>query len=82
VLQARQTGDVRLRAPDPAAARSILEAAGYTVTGLPDAWRVHGVTDPAAVTRALADRGHYLTELAPISADLETAFLELTRETA
>jgi ABC-2 type transport system ATP-binding protein len=82
VLSTRATGDVRLRAPDPAAARAILERAGYTVSGMPDAWRVHGVGDPSAVTRALAEQGHYLTELAPINADLETAFLELTKEGA
>jgi len=80
VLSSRQTGDVRLRAPDPAGARRVLEAAGYTVTDLPDAWHIHGVMDPSAVTRVLAENGHYLTELAPIAADLETAFLELTKE--
>jgi len=45
-----------------------------------DAWRVHGVSEPSTVTRALADRGHYLTELSPIEADLESVFLDLTRE--
>jgi ABC-2 type transport system ATP-binding protein len=80
VLGARSTGDVRLRAPDPPAARAVLEAAGFTVTGMGDAWRVHGVLDPAAVTRALAQAGHYLTELSPIAADLETVFLDLTRK--
>jgi ABC-2 type transport system ATP-binding protein len=34
--------------------------------------------DAARVTRALADRGLYLTELRPDEADLETVFLELT----
>jgi ABC-2 type transport system ATP-binding protein len=61
-------------------AKSVLDAAGFSVTGMGDAWRIHGVTDPATVTRALADRGHYLTELSPIEADLESVFLELTRE--
>ncbi len=36
--------------------------------------------DGARVTRALADRGLYLTELRPDEADLETVFLELTRD--
>ena len=79
VLAGRATGDVRVRVADPAGARAVLEAAGFTVSSTGDAWRVQGVTDPALVTRALADAGHYLTELAPISADLETVFLELTR---
>ena len=34
--------------------------------------------DAARVTRALADRGLYLSELRPDEADLETVFLELT----
>jgi hypothetical protein len=34
----------------------------------------------AAVTRALADAGLYLTELRPDEADLETVFLELTKD--
>lgn len=80
VLAGKATGDVRLRVPDPVGAKSVLDEAGFSVTGMGDAWRVHGVHDPAMVTRALADRGHYLTELSPIAADLESVFLELTRE--
>lgn len=80
VLAGKSSGDVRLRAPDPAAAKRVLETAGFTVSGMGDAWRVHGVTDPSKVTRVLAERGHYLTELAPIAADLESVFLDLTEE--
>jgi ABC-2 type transport system ATP-binding protein len=80
VLASRQTGDVRLRLADPAGGRELIEAAGFTVTSMGDAWRVHAVTDPAELNRMLAERGHYLSELAPIAADLETVFLELTRE--
>ncbi len=80
VLAGRDTGDVRLRLDDPAAGQAVLEAAGYTVTSLGDAWRVHAVPDPAAVTRLLAEHGLYLSELSPISADLESVFLELTRD--
>ena len=80
VLAGKATGDVRLRVPDPVGAKSVLDAAGFSVTGMGDAWRIHGVTDASAVTRALADRGHYLTELSPIEADLESVFLELTQE--
>ena len=80
VLATRQTGDLRLRLEDPAAGRTVLEAAGYTVTSMGDAWRVHAVTEPAALTRLLALHGQYLSELSPIAADLETVFLDLTRE--
>jgi ABC-2 type transport system ATP-binding protein len=38
------------------------------------------VADPAALTRLLADRGHYVTELSPIAADLESVFLDLTAD--
>jgi ABC-2 type transport system ATP-binding protein len=44
---------------------------GFIRVGLPPA-------DAALVTRTLADRGLYLTELRPDEADLETVFLELT----
>ncbi len=80
LLAAGASGDVRVRLADPPAGRAVLERAGFTVSALPDAWRVSGVSDPAAVTRALSDAGHYLSELSPISADLESVFLQLTAE--
>ena len=68
VLAGKATGDIRLRVPDPVGAKSVLDAAGFSVTGMGDAWRVHGVTDPSTVHaragrprplphRALPDRG-------------------------
>jgi ABC-2 type transport system ATP-binding protein len=72
---------VRLRAPDLAGARAVLEGAGYAVTPVDGALRVQGVTAPAELTRLLADQGHYLEELSPVAADLESAFLELTEDT-
>lgn len=81
VLAARSSGDVRLRAPDLAAARAVLITGGYAVTDVDRALRVHGVTAPSELTRLLADSGHYLEELSPVAADLESAFLELTEET-
>ena len=80
LLAARTTGDVRVRLADPQQGRVVLERAGFPVTALEDAWRVGGVTDPAAVTRTLSDAGLYLTELSPIGADLESVFLALTGE--
>ncbi|MCW2498401.1 MAG: ABC-type multidrug transport system, ATPase component [Frankiales bacterium] len=81
VLAGRATGEVRLRAPDLAGARAVLEGAGYAVTPVDGALRVQGVTAPAELTRLLADQGHYLEELSPVAADLESAFLELTEDT-
>ncbi len=67
LLASGTTGDVRVRLADPAGGRAVLERAGFTVSSLPDAWRVSGVSDPAAVTKALSDAGHYLSELSPIA---------------
>ncbi len=80
VLATGSTGDVRLRAPDQQAAYDVLTAAGFTLTPLADAWLVHGVTEPSTVTRALATHDIYLSELSPVSADLESVFLDLTAE--
>jgi ABC-2 type transport system ATP-binding protein len=87
VLAARSSGDVRVRVPDPAAAAAVLGAAGYRVSpaaGSPDdpALLVHAVTAPGELTRLLAGHGHYLEELTPVAADLESAFLELTGDAA
>ena len=80
VLATRATGDVRVKVADPAGARTVLEQAGFRVSSMGDAWAVHDVDDPATITRALADHGHYVAELTPIAADLESVFLDLTRE--
>lgn len=78
LLAAGSSGDVRIQVADPAAAREVLERAGFAVTSLDDAWRVSGVDDPAQVTRILSQAGHYLSELTPIGTDLESVFLDLT----
>ena len=80
VLAARATGDVRLVVADPSAARVLLERAGFTVASMGDAWCVQHVDDAAQLTKLLADAGHYVSELTPLAADLETVFLDLTRD--
>lgn len=89
VLASRSGGDVRLRVArsEAEAARTVLERSGWTVSGYtpvgadaPDAWRVHGVGDPAVITRVLAEQGLYVSELTRVTEDLETIFLELTRD--
>ncbi len=80
VLAGGSTGDVRVRVPDERAAKSALEGAGFTVTDLDGALRVHGPGDPGEITRTLGEQRLYLTELSPIAADLESVFLELTKE--
>ena len=80
LLATNTSGDVRVRLADPIAGRDVLLRNGFTVTTMDDSWRVGGVTDPAAVTKALSDAGLYLTELSPIAADLESVFLNLTAD--
>ncbi len=59
----------------------ILADAGIATTREDGALRVHTpATDAARVTRTLAAGGLYLTELRPDEHDLETVFLELTRD--
>jgi ABC-2 type transport system ATP-binding protein len=68
----------RVRLDDPDAGARVLTAAGLVVRRDGDLLVVDG-DDPAAITRCLADAGHYLTELVPVRQDLEAVFLELTR---
>lgn len=84
VLAAHSTGGVVVRVPDPNAAYAVLREAGYDVYGLPDGRLQVGTTglrlqDPAIVSRLLGERGMWVAELTPIAADLESAFLEITR---
>ncbi|MFD6135595.1 ABC transporter ATP-binding protein [Isoptericola sp. NPDC060257] len=74
------TGSVRLRvAPaDLTIATSVLETGGLLVRREHDALLVDGAADPAAVNRALGERGVWVRELTPLQADLESVFLGLT----
>ena len=71
-------GDVRVRAADLPAADAVLRAAGWTVAAAGDHFVVSGVDDPGRITYALANAGHYVTELTPLAPDLESVFLSLT----
>jgi len=78
VLASRPTGEVRVRLTDLDDGGRILAEGGFTVRREGDHLLVSGVEDPAQVTRRLAQRGRYLSELVPVRADLESVFLELT----
>jgi ABC-2 type transport system ATP-binding protein len=82
VLASRSTGDVRVRVPDLPAAAALLGEAGFAVTPADGALLVHRVVAPGEITRILAERGHYVEELRPVTADLETAFLAITGDPA
>ena len=70
-----------VRLADLAAGRAALTDAGFSVADAGDILRVATpVTDAERVSRTLAERGLFVTELRPEEVDLETVFLELTRD--
>jgi ABC-2 type transport system ATP-binding protein len=70
---------VRLEAGvDPIVAADVLRAAGAQVTLESDYLTVGNAPNPAQITRVLAQRDIYVSELTPQSVDLESVFLELT----
>jgi ABC-type multidrug transport system ATPase subunit len=72
---------LRVKVDDLEAGTRALADAGIVATAGDGALRVALPPEEAArITRALADRGLYLTELRPDEVDLETVFLELTRD--
>ncbi|WFE26378.1 ATP-binding cassette domain-containing protein [Solwaraspora sp. WMMD791] len=90
VLAAHSGGGLRVRLPAatdlPAAEAAITAAAPpgagsgapVTVARHPDHLLVYGVAAPEWVTRTLAAADLYVSELAPVTVDLESVFLELT----
>ncbi|MCW2679069.1 MAG: ABC-type multidrug transport system, ATPase component [Frankiales bacterium] len=80
VLAGRGSGDVRVRVPQQQRAAQVLTEAGFVVTEQDGALHVHGVDDAGEITRTLVRKRLYLTELTPLAADLESVFLDLTRE--
>jgi ABC-2 type transport system ATP-binding protein len=72
-----------VRLAEAGAAEDVLRAAGFEVEHSDDRLRVAATTDDASrITKLLADRGLYLSELRPDEADLEEVFLRLTQEVA
>jgi ABC-2 type transport system ATP-binding protein len=68
----------RVGVSDPQGARHFLEAAGYTVTRQGDLLVVEGHEKPDEITRLLAGKGVYVSELSAIRPTLESFFLKLT----
>ena len=69
---------VRVRVDDVERAVDVLTASGLTATPDADGLIVGGASDPASVTKALADVGLYVRELSPVGRDLESVFLDIT----
>jgi ABC-2 type transport system ATP-binding protein len=77
-ITGHHTSTVRVHVDDLARAASVLTAAGLAVTPDADGLIVGGASDPASVTKALADVGLYVRELTRIGGDLESVFLDIT----
>jgi ABC-2 type transport system ATP-binding protein len=82
VVDTSTTASLRVKVDDVEAAQRQLEANGLIVTRHPDHLVVEGVNRPADVTRLLASRGLYVSELTPVRPDLESVFLQLTGDVA
>jgi ABC-2 type transport system ATP-binding protein len=81
VLAAGRSAGLIVRVDDETGALEALRSAGIPASADDHAIRVMlPPEEGATVTRTLAERGLYLTELRPDEVDLETVFLELTRE--
>ncbi|MGC4804036.1 ATP-binding cassette domain-containing protein [Micromonospora sp. DT233] len=81
VLAQHSGGGMRVRleaVTDLPRAAETLTRAGVAVTAQPDHLMLTGVEKPATVSRLLAEHGLYVSELAPVTVDLESVFLELT----
>jgi ABC-2 type transport system ATP-binding protein len=81
VLAAGRARGLLVKLGDLDGGRRALEAAGLTVALAGDTLRVDAPPERAeSVSRTLAEAGLFLTELRPDEVDLETVFLELTRD--
>lgn len=80
VLQSRGNDEQVVHVDDGGRAHELLSAAGWTVRVAGDRLVVTGAGEPSRITELLAAQGIYVRELYPVSGDLESVFLELTRE--
>jgi ABC-2 type transport system ATP-binding protein len=81
VLAQHASSSVRVRVEtgvDVLTAAEVLRAAGAQVALEQDHLTVSNAPNPAQITRVLAQREIYVSELAPVTVDLESVFLELT----
>ncbi len=80
VLASRETGEIRVRVGNLASGEKALAAAGLGVRRLEDQLIVTGATDPSQITKTLAAKRLYVSELTPLTRSLESVFLELTED--
>lgn len=77
-LLGQRASRTRLAVADPRAAQHFLETAGHTVSRDGGVLVVEGHEDPAQLTRLLAQRGLFVSELSEVRPTLESFFLGLT----
>ncbi len=68
----------RVVVPEPARARSVLEAGGLSADASEGGALLVETADPGRLTRLLGEAGLWVRELTPVRRDLESVFLELT----
>jgi ABC-2 type transport system ATP-binding protein len=78
VLASQDKGEYRVRVADHRAAAQVIAQTGLRVDVAEDHFVVSDVTDPASITEALAGQRMYVSELTPLTPDLESVFLQLT----
>jgi ABC-2 type transport system ATP-binding protein len=78
VLAAADNNEFRVRVADLPRAAELLVAAGASVRTEADHLRLAGVTDAAWISETLGRESLWVTELTPLTPDLEHVFLELT----
>ncbi|GAA1749851.1 ATP-binding cassette domain-containing protein [Luedemannella helvata] len=83
VLATQDKGEhlVGVRDDDRDRAAELLSAAGLSVVPRDGRLVVGGVSDPARVSEVLGSAGVWLTELSPLTPDLESVFLTITGTT-
>jgi ABC-2 type transport system ATP-binding protein len=82
VLRARGTSEHVVNVDDREQAARLLSESGLDVRTVGERLMVSGVEDPATISERLARHHLYVSELYPVVADLESVFLDLTREEA
>jgi ABC-2 type transport system ATP-binding protein len=80
VLATRATGEVRVVTADLEAAAAVLTSAQLSVDSREGHLLVSGADDPARIAEVLGRKKIWLRELTPVSANLESVFLELTAD--
>ncbi|MFB9234159.1 ATP-binding cassette domain-containing protein [Plantactinospora siamensis] len=78
VLAGHGRDEYLVRVAEPTRAVEVLGAAGLPVEARGDHLVVAEVHDPGDLTRLLGEQGLWVTELTPLTPDLESVFLELT----